>query len=60
MVPCVISKLVKVVDLKSPYGSKQLIEAHKLDTDLLESYNKALSVEEADKVPVCYFVKIVS
>ncbi len=51
-----LPELVKGVDLKLPYGRQKLIEAQKSDTDLVELCNKALSVEEADKVPVCYFV----
>ena len=55
--PCVLPELVKGVDLKLPNGREELIKAQKSDTDLVELCNKALSVEEADKVPVCYFVK---
>ncbi len=54
---CVLLELVKGVDGKLPNGREKPIEAQKSDTDLVELYNKALSVEEADKVPVCYFVK---
>ena len=50
-----LPELVKGVDLKLTNGRDELIEA--LDTDLVELFNKALSVEEADKVPVCYFVQ---
>ena len=45
------------VYLKLPNGREELIEAQKSDTDLVEMYNKALSVEEAGKIPMCYFVK---
>ncbi len=46
-----LPELVKGVDLKLPNGREGLIEAQKSDTDLVGLYNKALSVEEADKVP---------
>ncbi len=52
-----LPELVKGVDLKLPNGREELIEAQKSDKDLIELYNNALSVEEADKVPVCYVVK---
>ncbi len=52
---CVLPELLKGIDLKLPDGLEELIEVQKSDTDLIELYNKALSVEEADKVPVCYF-----
>ena len=52
-----LPELVKGVDLKLPNDREELIKAQKSDTDLVELCNKALSVEEADKVPVCYFVK---
>ncbi len=55
--PCVLPELVKGVDLKLPNGTEELIKAQKSDTDLVQLCNKALSVEAADKVPVCYFVK---
>ena len=38
---------------------EELIEAQKSDTDLVDLCNKALTVEDADKVPVCYFAKYV-
>ncbi len=57
---CVLPELVKGVDLKFPTGREELIGAQKSDTDLVELYSKALSVEEVDKVPVCSFVKMVS
>ncbi len=52
-----LPELVKGVDLKLLNNRKELFEAQKSDTDLIELYNKALSVQEADKVPVSYFVK---
>ncbi len=41
----VMSELVKDVDLKCLNGREELIEDQKTDTDLIELYNKALSVE---------------
>ncbi len=55
--PRVLPELIKGVDLKLPNGREELIEAQESDTDLVELYNMALSFEEADKVPVGYFVK---
>ncbi len=52
-----LPELVNGVDLKLPNGREELIEAHKSDTDLSELCNKALSMEEEDKVHVCYAVK---
>ncbi len=43
--------------MKLPNGREDAIEAQKSDTDLIELHKKALSVEEADKVPMCYFEK---
>ncbi len=51
-----MSELFKGVGLKLFHGREELIEDQKSDTDVIELYNKALSAEEADKVPVCYFV----
>ncbi len=52
-----LPELVKGVYLKLPNGREELIEAQKSDTDLVKLHNKALSVEEAGKIPVCYFAK---
>ncbi len=38
-------------------AGKSSLRLRKSDTYLIELYHKALSVEERDKVPVCYFVK---
>ena len=46
--PRTLPELVKDVDLKLPNSRKELIEAQRSDTDLVELYNKALSVEEGD------------
>ncbi len=43
--------------MKLSNGREELIEAQQSHSDLIELYNKALLVDEADKVPVCYFVK---
>ncbi len=43
--------------MKLHNGSEDPIEAQESDTDLINLYNNVLSVEEADKVPACYFVK---
>ncbi len=51
--PCVLPELIKYVDLKLPNGREELILAQTSDTDLGELYNKALSVEEADRLSVC-------
>ncbi len=56
-VPCVKPDMVKGADLKLPSGREELIKAQKSDTELINVCDKALSVEEADKVPVCYFVE---
>ncbi len=52
-----MSELVnfKGADLKLPSGREKLIKAQKLDAELIELCDEALSVEEVDKVPVCYF-----
>ncbi len=55
--PRVKPDMVKGADLKLPSGREELIKAQKSDTGLINLYDKALSVEEADKVPVCYFVQ---
>ncbi len=47
-----MTTLVKGVDLKLPKGREELIEAQKSDTELVDFYNKALSVEETDKADV--------
>ncbi len=56
-VPRVVPELIKGVGMKFPNGKEVIIEAQKSDTDLIDLSNKALSVEQADNVPVCYFVK---
>ena len=55
--PCVLPDLVKSTDLKLPNCREDFIEVQKSGTDLIELYSKVLSVDKADKVPMCYSVK---
>ncbi len=52
-----VPELFKGVDLNMPNGKDELTESQKSDIDVIELYNKALSVDGADEVLVCYFVK---
>ncbi len=54
---CVSLKLLKVFDLKLANGGEEVIRAQTSDKELIELYKKALSVEEAGKGAMYYFVK---
>ena len=48
---------VKGAVLKLPSGREELIEADRPNIEQIELYDKPLSVEQSDKVHVCYFVQ---
>ncbi len=54
-VQCVKPDMVKDADLQLPSGREGLIKAKKPDRELINLYDKALSVEEGVRVHVCYY-----
>ena len=53
-----MSNRVSGGDFELPRGSEELSKSRRPHTGCIELCDKALSVEEADKVPVSYFVKV--